>query len=195
MAPRNRIREIRKAKGLTIVQLSEKAGISHPYLVRIEGGQRRLSLALAERLAAVLEVTVGELVGFAPGEAWATPLCQDAEHDEGASARDVEMRPRRNSNSVERWRVLSPALDRVGIAKGSFVFVDRSPEAIEKLQIGDRVLAVVDPDGKSPIYILRQFLPPSMLVSNSSQANDVGRDIEKGDATIVGAVRGNYVSF
>lgn len=52
----NRIREIRKKRGLTLEELSEMTGISHTHLSRIEGGKRGLSLENVIKIARSLEV-------------------------------------------------------------------------------------------------------------------------------------------
>lgn len=57
----NRIREIRKKKGLTLEQLAGAAGISIAYLADIETGNRRGSAETIERIAAGLGVNPSEI--------------------------------------------------------------------------------------------------------------------------------------
>jgi transcriptional regulator with XRE-family HTH domain len=47
-------------------EVAEKAGITRPYLSRIETGQADPSLSTLRRLATALDLTVGELVDFLP---------------------------------------------------------------------------------------------------------------------------------
>jgi transcriptional regulator with XRE-family HTH domain len=58
-----RIRELRVAKGLTQWKIAER-GFSYKYYQRIEAGKVNLTLNSLEKLAAALEVEVGELFRF-----------------------------------------------------------------------------------------------------------------------------------
>jgi transcriptional regulator with XRE-family HTH domain len=58
-----RIRELRVAKGLTQWEMAER-GLSYKYYQRIEAGKVNLTLHSLEKLAAALEVEVGELFRF-----------------------------------------------------------------------------------------------------------------------------------
>lgn len=59
---RRRIREHRKARGLTLAQVSERAHIDLSTLSRLESGKRRLALDHIPALAAALGVTTDHLV-------------------------------------------------------------------------------------------------------------------------------------
>ena len=61
IAYRNRIREIRKAKRMTLAAISGSAGISIAYLCDIERGNRHGSEGTLQRIADALGVTVNEL--------------------------------------------------------------------------------------------------------------------------------------
>jgi|GEM_PF-1261035 len=57
------LRAIREKKGLTQVEIAEKAGISQEYVTRLEtGGKKNPSLAVAVRLAKALGVSIADLV-------------------------------------------------------------------------------------------------------------------------------------
>lgn len=58
----NRIREIRKEKGLTIEELSERSGLSVSYTGRLENGERNLSVKNMNLLAHALEVEPQDLL-------------------------------------------------------------------------------------------------------------------------------------
>jgi transcriptional regulator with XRE-family HTH domain len=59
-----RLRTWREKRGLTQVQLAEKAQLSQEYIARLEGGSKaNPSLEVLVKLAKALKVTVGELVG------------------------------------------------------------------------------------------------------------------------------------
>ena len=59
-----RIRELRKARGLTLAALAERLDISENYLGSLERGTRHPSLQLVEAIAQTLGVRVMELFQF-----------------------------------------------------------------------------------------------------------------------------------
>jgi transcriptional regulator with XRE-family HTH domain len=59
----NRLKELRKAKGLTLRELSEEIGISFSSLGNIENERRGLSIKLAIKLADYFDVSVDYLIG------------------------------------------------------------------------------------------------------------------------------------
>ncbi|MCT0485713.1 helix-turn-helix domain-containing protein [Weissella paramesenteroides] len=58
-----RLKELRKAKGLTLRELSDEVGSSFGGLGNIENGRRNLSLSLAVKLADYFDVSVDYLIG------------------------------------------------------------------------------------------------------------------------------------
>jgi len=57
------LKEHRKKKGLTQIQLAKRAKITQPYIVGLERGDKlNPSLAVLQRLAKALKITVAELV-------------------------------------------------------------------------------------------------------------------------------------
>ena len=65
--PRNRIAEIREAKGLKVKELAAKAGFSAPYVSQMELGIRNISLKNLEKLAAALECQPEDLLPVSGG--------------------------------------------------------------------------------------------------------------------------------
>lgn len=59
-----RLRELRKSKGLTQLELSEKGGFDKNYISMLERGERNPALLNLIRLAYALEVQLGELINF-----------------------------------------------------------------------------------------------------------------------------------
>jgi transcriptional regulator with XRE-family HTH domain len=57
-----RLKRIREARGLTQEALARKAGISRPYLARLEMGRHDPHLSRLRKLAKALGVPVGELL-------------------------------------------------------------------------------------------------------------------------------------
>ena len=58
---RKRIRNLRKSKGMSEKNVSEKMGISRPFYTQLEGGTRRLSVRYFEGIARALSTTVADL--------------------------------------------------------------------------------------------------------------------------------------
>lgn len=58
---RKRIRDLRKEKGMSAKEVSEKMGISRPFYTQLEGGTRRLSVQYLEGIARALSTTVADL--------------------------------------------------------------------------------------------------------------------------------------
>ncbi|WP_062467189.1 helix-turn-helix domain-containing protein [Demequina maris] len=73
-----RLRQLRKARGLTLVGLAEATGLSHPFLSQVERGLANLSLQSLRRIAVALETSPVELVAA-------------AEADDGAAPRRIEV--------------------------------------------------------------------------------------------------------
>lgn len=58
----NRIREIRKSKGLTLVELAERINVKNGTMSRIERGDLQLTLDYMRRIGRALDVTPAELL-------------------------------------------------------------------------------------------------------------------------------------
>ena len=61
-----RLRELRRTRGLTQVALSQKAGIPPSYLSKLEAGGSAPGIDLVGRLADALGVSAPELLSYAP---------------------------------------------------------------------------------------------------------------------------------
>lgn len=57
-----RIKQVRKKKGLTQDQLSEKMGVSIAYLSKVETGKIHINLERLSQICNLLEVTEGEIL-------------------------------------------------------------------------------------------------------------------------------------
>lgn len=60
------LRRARKDRGLTLVQLAERSGVSQPFLSRVENGSATPSVARLYSIAEALGVSVGSLLGDLP---------------------------------------------------------------------------------------------------------------------------------
>lgn len=59
-----KIREVRRERGLTQEQLGEMADFTYSYIGRIERGQKNISLQNLDRIARILEVPVHRLFDY-----------------------------------------------------------------------------------------------------------------------------------
>lgn len=62
---KNRIHELRNARGLTIEELAERADLSPSYISLMANGSRNISLKNLEKLATALRCTPEDLIGTA----------------------------------------------------------------------------------------------------------------------------------
>lgn len=190
----NRIKELRIARGLTVTELADRVGLSHTHISRIENGKRGLSIPIAEKVATAMGTSVADVIGTNSGVASLTPtphgqLNEDAERYEPGSD-EIPVRPVRGRN-VDPWRIKTNALDQAGITKGMIVFVDISADAVENVEPLQCVVAQIY-GVESATTIVRQFVPPSLLITNSSSDNAMPLDLNKGEAYIKGVIVGKY---
>ncbi|GGG51483.1 repressor [Caldovatus sediminis] len=61
-APRNRIKEVREARGLSLNDLAERVGADHTTVWKLERGKRRLTAEWLSRLSKALDVPAPSLV-------------------------------------------------------------------------------------------------------------------------------------
>ena len=60
------IERLRKAKGMTTVELAAAAGVKPQFISQIENGRRGPSLKILQKLATALDTTTSELLGETP---------------------------------------------------------------------------------------------------------------------------------
>ena len=63
-----RIRALREAMGLSLRDLAERSGVSAPMLSQVERGETSPTLAVAEKIAGGLELTLSQLLRLDEGE-------------------------------------------------------------------------------------------------------------------------------
>ncbi len=78
-----RIRELRTARGLTLVQLAAATDLSHPFISQLERGLAQPSLATLRRMALALETSPIELIAASEAPA-AAPAIEVRRAGEGA---------------------------------------------------------------------------------------------------------------
>ncbi len=60
----NKVRELRKSKGLSQEKLAEKAGLHYTYIGAVERGEKNISLQNVEKIAHALGVDITKLFTF-----------------------------------------------------------------------------------------------------------------------------------
>ena len=197
----NRVKEFRLAAGLTLEQLGELVDLSHGQVQRIETGKRGLTVPVAERFAKALNKRLEEILGVrnqpnaSSHRYLAGGFQEDAEpYVEGRHNR-LRVQPRKGEN-IDPWVIKSEAVARTGIRTGQVRFVDISIEAVENIKPLQCVIAQIyggGPEGRT-ITVVRQFVPPSLLITNSDTVNEMPLDIDKGDAYIKGVILEDFTA-
>ncbi len=153
----NRIRELREQRGMTTAQLAAAAGTSQPQITRLERGERKLSEEWMVRIAAALGVTPADLLASAT-------LAEVTD--------DVEPY-RAGEFATAAYLMKSDVLEQIELPAGSLLVVDTTEKARERLKTGDVVIARLrDASGGARTRLIaRQFIAPSLLVTNRRGAN------------------------
>ncbi|MGE0022484.1 MAG: hypothetical protein AB7S70_02505 [Hyphomicrobium sp.] len=174
-------------------------GLHHSHVQRIENWKRGLSVPVAERFAKALNKRIEEVLGVtSPGNATTKYVMlggfnEDAEpYVEGPGQR-LRVMPRKGEN-IDPWRIKSEACTRAGVKAGQVRFVDISAEAVENVKALQCVIAQIygsGPEGRT-VTIVRQFVPPSLLITNSDTVSEMPLDIDKGEAYIKGIILDDF---
>lgn len=163
-------------------ELASKLNTSASTVNKLEKGQTQLTVFWMEKLAEVFGVQVRDLLrptgNTTPGfREDAVPF-----QPKGDALAEMKLSP-----SQFFYEVKSEVLDQIGIAQGSILVVDASPEALDGISSGDAVIAQLY-DKMRAVTVLRQFIAPSLLITNSSHANAPIINLRSDDASIKGVV-------
>lgn len=173
----NQIKQLRQARGMTVDVLADLTGISQPHLSRIENGKRGLSVDNAEKIAMVLSKTVPEVMGLTNGqrsEPIMTGFAEDAERYVPEPNSLLGHALKRQEHAYA-YVVKTGVLDQCGVTIGDILIVDVSSEAVEAIKPMQLVVAQhyhPDPQVLLSTTIIRQFVPPSLLITNSKSENE-----------------------
>lgn len=150
-----RIRRVRHTRGLTLVQLADRAGLSHPFLSQLERGLARPSFTSLERIARALGTSQLELLAGAEEEAAAAldqPAVSVVRHGDGTQGAYGEGDARMLSHGHRRfhpmevgganrdWGVqFSHAEDEFIYVLAGRIELDLGPHGVHVLAPGDAV--------------------------------------------------------
>jgi transcriptional regulator with XRE-family HTH domain len=191
---RNQIKRLRHLRGFTSNQLAELIGISQSYLSKIESGKafkHGLPLGMAEKFAMAWQADIETVAGTKEGIS--TPsvppgLKDDVAPYEGGKNDATVVSPRRRQN-IEEWEVRSSALSNLQVDRGMIAMVNTSDEAVDKLEpLAVVVAQAFDPATNEIRSLLRQWVPPSLLITNSDVENAPIMDINVHEVHIRGVV-------
>lgn len=179
----NRIRELRKEKRLSTYDLANMVGTTQPTIHRLETGKRKLTVDWMRRIA--------DALGVAPEDLIAPTLLQKTGDDVSPHTPDDALLKHALQGSTRQlWLINEPVLDYVGINPGDVYVGDVSRRRLSDLRTGDIcVIQVYDVrDLQEPRTLLRQFIEPSLFITNSSQANEKPLDSRRIDVTVLGVL-------
>ena len=159
----NRIKELRDARGWSMRELAARANTSASTINKLEKGETVLNVVWMQRLAKIFDISPESLLGS---------------HDEAAPKNDAEPFKEGQEASINiplsptqfLYQVKSTVLDQIGIVQGDILVMDSSPSELSALESEDIVLAQLNRDDDR-VMILRQFIAPSLLITNSSSEN------------------------
>ncbi len=179
---------------MTTEQLAEAAGLSQPHLSRLENNKRMLLTPVAERIAGVLGATTAQIMGLNEDEMEARGGQGFAEDIVPYVARPGDPFSALATSNRYLFTVETDAVDKARVYRGDIVVIDDSQSRMDRLKPLEVVRVRYHPveDFMTPITLLRQFVPPRLLITNSSTGNLPSIDMDEDDAHIVGIVVGTY---
>jgi transcriptional regulator with XRE-family HTH domain len=176
-------------RGLTQKELAAMAGVTNPETIsKIERGAQSMTPGQVIAFAGIFNVppaafvndmpSIGPRPGFFSEEA--VPFVPDAESFES----------RVPLGEAQSWyRIRDSRLDELGIMPGDTVVIDIGKSAMTGITIGDVVVAnLYSADGKSAETIVRQWIPPRLLVTNSRSRNLTPLNLEQDNVSLLGVV-------
>ena len=182
----NRIKELRDKRGWTMRTLAARMNTTSSTINKLEKGLTRLNIEWMKRFAEVFNVHPDQIVEFS--------LTIQEETRDNASLYDAEIEELNLSETQLLYLVGKPALDQRGIDPGMILIVETSPKRVAKMHSGDVVIAEHSGDMGITI-LLRQFIPPNLLITNSSEFHASIISTNQHDVTIKGVAVGAYRRF
>jgi putative transcriptional regulator len=161
----NRIRELREARGWSMRELAQRTNSSASTVNDLEKGRTQITMAWLERLAKAFDIPPEEIAGFS---GHGSSFDDDVEAITDDAPEVSHIRAKENQTL---YRVTSSALNQVGIFPNSIIVVDTSPQLRAKLQTGDMIVGDYA-EGKMERKVMRQFIAPSLLITNSDAHNE-----------------------
>lgn len=151
---------------------------------RIEDGRVQIDLHMAKSIATALGVSLADVLEIEG----ATGFSEDAA-PYVPEARDPFSRLIHGIENQALYVVKTDVLTEVGIAAGDVVVVDLSAAAVENVKPLAPVIAQLYGEGMAEATtIVRQYVPPNLLITNSRTANLPVVNMASEDAHIKGVI-------
>lgn len=189
-AIKNRIKALREARGWSLEDVAERMSETSQVptqastVHKLETGAMKLTTEWMERLGKAFGVHPVDVIYDRPHGGFAEPDLAGYDASDGPSI--VQQAARRGRGL---YRVISNALDEIGIVKGGVVEVDESLDAVRRLATGDVVTADVEgEDGAPASSVMREYVEPSLLITNSREENALPINMRRQTVRITGVV-------
>lgn len=169
-------------------------GMTKYQVSRIENGDTELTVDVARRAALALGVTLDELVGNAEQ----SPLSGFVEDMTPYAAPEGDaLQAALTGDHLYPFLITTDAIDRAGYPRGMIIQISdaRSDCANVKPLQPVRVLYHAPGSETKAVSLLRLFVPPKLLITNSSTKNMPNLDMDVDDAHIIGVVVAGYQKF
>jgi transcriptional regulator with XRE-family HTH domain len=175
-------------RGLTQKELAAMAGVANPETIsKIERGAQSMTPGQVIVFAKIFNLPPASFVEDIPEIGRERGFSEEAEPfmpDAGSFESRIPLQ------ETQSWyRIRDSRLDEIGIMPGDMVVIDIGKSAMAAIAIGDAVIAnLYSADGKSAETILRQWIPPRLLITNSRSRNLLPLNLETDRVSLLGAV-------
>jgi transcriptional regulator with XRE-family HTH domain len=195
LSPGERLKELRQSwrgkgkRGLTQKELAAMAGI--PNLETISKIERRAQSMTPEQVLAFAKIFSVPPSLFVKDTLAATESVRGfAEEAEPFVPDAGSFESRIPLKEAQSWyRIRDSRLDEIGIMPGDIVVIDIGKSAMAEVTIGDVVIAnLYSADGRSAETIVRQWIPPRLLITNSRSSNLMPLNLEQNNVSLLGVV-------
>ena len=180
---KNRIKELRDKRGWTMRDLAARLNTTSSTINKLEKGLTRLNVQWMKRLSEVFGVHPDQIVEFS--------LAIQEEKPDDASLYEGKIEELKVMETQLLYIVKKVALDQRGIEPGMILIVETSSERVEKMHSGDIVIAEHSGD-MGITTLLRQFVSPNVLITNSSEYRPSIISTKQKDVAIRGIAVGGY---
>lgn len=196
----NRIKELRAARGWSLRHLADEVNSTTSTIRRLEQGEVELVHPLVLQIAEKLGVPWPDLTGIAypaPVADQSPPgmpagLAESAAPFTPPPTHDLARLTLGPTDALFQAR--SDDLDNLNIYAGDVLIVDIGTDAVQKAADLDIVVAQIydDIELTKATTVIRQYIEPSLLITNSSGANGPPLDMRRADVHIKGVVKARH---
>lgn len=183
---RNRIKEFREARGWSLEQMSIRLGepTTPSTIHKLETGAMRLTTDWLAKLGAAFGVHPVDLID---------DRVPSRLSDDVTSLRSDAVTPGLAASAATKghalYRVLNACLDEVGVLAGDIVEVDVAKVRLDEIATGDILIVDVATGGPGEFAkLLREFVEPALLITNSRSNNSVPINMKSTMARVIGTV-------